>query len=217
MGDNPQNQEHLRDGAVVVFPGSGKGEIAVPSGLIHDWVGTIFVPGVTLQKALAVIQDYAHQSVTYAPDIAESRVRSHQGNDDFEVYMRIVKSKFMMSDVLATEHKIHFTYLGPDKSFCKSYSTKIAEVSDPGTSKEHELPVGKDRGFLWRMYGYWFFEQKDGGVYVEYESISLSRDVPMLMSKILGPVLHSLPAESLRNSMEKTRKALVVAPVRSSD
>ena len=211
----PRRQQLLK-GDVVVFPGKNNGDIEVKSGLIHDWVGAIFVPGVTLDKVLGVIQDYDRQRQVYAPDIADSKVKSHEGNNDFQVYMKVVKSKYMMSDVLNTEHKIHFTRLSPERVYCRSYSTRVAEISNAGTKNEHELPVGNDRGFLWRMYGYWFFEQKDGGVYIEYESISLSRDVP-LMGRLIGPMLHSLPAESLRTSMEKTKKAVANTVVRASN
>ncbi len=204
-------RQQMQHGEAVVFPGQKNGDIEIKNGLIHDWVGGVFVPGARLDKVLAVIQDYGHQSRVYAPDIAESRIRSREGTDEFNVYMRVMKSKFMLNDVLNTEHKIKFTRVSPDREYCRSYSTRVAEVANPGSKDEHELPVGSDRGFLWRMYGYWFFEQKDGGVYIEYESISLSRDVPMLMGKVLGPILHSLPAESLRSSMEKTRKAVLAA------
>lgn len=212
----PQHREQLQKGEVVIFPGKNNGDIEVPSGLIHDWVGAIFVPGTTLDKVLAVIKDYSHQSQVYAPDIAESRIESHQGNDEFLVFMRVVKSKLMMTDVLNTEHKIRFTRVSPERAYCRSYSTRVSEISNPGSKNEKELPVGNDRGYLWRMYGYWFFEQKDGGVYIEYQSISLSRDVP-LMGRLIGPVLHSLPAESLRTSMEKTRKAMETTVVRASN
>ena len=82
-------------------------------------------------------------------------------------------------------------------------------MSDPGKPSEHELPVGKDRGLLWRMNGYWFFDERDGGVYVESEAVSLSRDIPFGMGNVLGPILHSVPAESLRNSLDKTRRAIL--------
>ncbi len=212
-----QHRDQLRRGEVVVFPGAANGETEVKSGLIHDWIGAVFVPSTTMEKVLRVIQDYSHQKDTYAPEIADSQIRSHRDEDDYNVFMRIVKSKFMMTDVLNTEHEIHFARVSPDRVYCRSYSTRIAEVSDPGTPREHELPVGKDRGMLWRMYGYWFFDQRDGGVYIEYESITLSRDVPMLMSKVLGPILHGLPAESLRTSMEKTRKAVAASAGRTAD
>jgi hypothetical protein len=45
-------------------------------------------------------------------------------------------------------------------SYSRAYSTRVAEVTDPGTPREHELPVGKDRGLLWRLFGYWFYEER---------------------------------------------------------
>jgi hypothetical protein len=44
---------------------------------------------------------------------------------------------------------------------------------------------------------------------VESEAVSLSRDIPFGMGNVLGPILHSVPAESLRNSLEQTRRAIL--------
>jgi hypothetical protein len=216
-GDTSQQHRELLSGKIVVSPAGATGETQVKGALIHDFVGTMFVPSTTMDKVLRVVRDYDRQKVIYAPDVADSRIRSHKGEDDYYVYMRVVKSKMMISDVLNTEHEIHFSYPAPNRVYCRSYSTRVAEVANPGKPDERELPVGKDRGMLWRMDGFWFFEQRDGGVYVEFETISLSRDIPYLMGKVLGPVLHGLPAESLRVSLDKTRKAVQAEGTKTSD
>ncbi len=199
-------QKEVKAGQIVIVPGPNNGETQVKGGLIHDWIGDVFFPGATLNRVLALIQDYNRQKTIY-PDIQDSRVKSHEG-DDFRVYLRIMKSKMMMTDVLNTDHEIRFTRLDATHAYCRAHSTRIAEVSDPGTPKEHELPVGKDRGMLWRMNGYWFLQERDGGVYGEFEAITLSRDIPMVMGKLLGPLLHGVPVESLRSSLEKTKQAI---------
>jgi hypothetical protein len=196
-------------GSIVIQPGQGNGEVELKSGLIHDWTGGMFIPRATLAHAVDVIQDYGRQKEFYAPDITDAQVRSRNGND-FDVYMRIVKSRFLITDVLDTEHEIHFAPLSATRMYCRSYSSRIAEVSDAGTPHEHELPVGNDRGLLWRMDGYWFMEERDGGVYIEYESVTLSRAIPFGMGMVLGPILHELPAEALRSSLEKTRRAVLI-------
>lgn len=71
----------------------------------------------------------------------------------------------------------------------------------------NELPVGKDRGLLWRLYGYWFFEERDGGVYIACESVTLTRDIPFALKKLLGPVINEMPGDSIRTSLTQTRKA----------
>jgi len=192
----------------VVQGGQGNGVTEIKNGLIHDWTGAVFVPGVNLAKVLGIVQDYPHHNLIYRPEVEAAQIRSHDG-DEFHVYMRIVKSKFLITDVLNTEHDIRFYWLDPKRVYSRSHSNKIAEVSDPGKPGEHELPVGNDRGLVWRMNAYWFFEERDGGTYLECEEISLSRNIPLGMGKILGPILHSVPAESLRNALDETRRALI--------
>ena len=154
------------------------------------------------------MQDYDHHREIYKPDVADARIESRQ-DDRFLVYMRIVKSKFMLSDVLNTEHAIQFVRLDSKRVYSRSYSKRINEVASAGQSGEHELPSGEDRGLLWRLYGYWFFEERDGGAYIACESITLTRDIPFGMRALLGPVIHDVPGESLRKSLEQTRRAVV--------
>jgi hypothetical protein len=209
--DSLPQRDQLQKGATLVQPAHGNGAIGIKGGLIQDYIGAIFIPSTNLQTVLAVVQDYAHHNEIYKPEVASTLVRSHTGND-FTVYMRIVKAKFFLSDVLNTEHEIHFIPLDGKRVYSRGYSTRVAEVSDPGTPKEHELPVGKDRGLMWRLYGYWFYEERDGGVIVECESVTLTRDVPFGMGHLLSPIVHALPAESLRKGLESTRRAVLKTP-----
>ena len=209
LPDSPQ----LRTGAILVEPARGNGLIGLKGGgLIEDWIGATFIPAANLANALAVAQDYAHHKEYYKPEIADTLVRRHQGND-FAVYMRIVKTKLFLTDVLNTEHEIHFVPMDAKRWYSVARGTRVAEVVNPGKPGESELPVGKDRGLLWRINGYWYFEEKDGGVYVQCESITMTRDVPFGMGKIFEPFIHGLPAESLRNGLEKTRKAVLARSV----
>ena len=209
--DSLPQRDQLARGTTLVEPATGNGNIEIKGGMIQDWTGAIFIPGTNLRNVLAVAQDYPRHNEIYKPEIARALVRSHSGND-FTVFMRIVKSKLFLSDVLDTEHEIHFVPVDSKRIYSRAYSTRIAEVSAPGKPGEHELPVGKDRGLMWRMYGYWFFEEKDGGVVVECESVTLTRDVPFGMGKLLSPIVRELPAESLRKSLESTRQAVVNWP-----
>jgi hypothetical protein len=114
--------------------------------------------------------------------------------------------KKVLTVVLNTEHDVVYFPIDARRSRSRSYSTRIAEVSG-----EREQPVGNDHGFLWRLYSYWRFEERDGGVYLECEAISLTRDVPTGVQWLIEPIIRQLPAESLANTLRSTRNA-VLAP-----
>ena len=208
--ESPELRQRLLGGAVVTQPGQGSGIIAVKNGLIQDQDGAVFVPHTTLKNVLATVQDYDRHNEVYKPDIISVKLQSRNGND-FLVHSRVVKAKFFMSDVLDIDNEIHFVPLDARRVFSRAASKRVAEVSNPGKLNEHELPVGQDRGLLWRINGYWSFEEADGGVYITCESITLTRDIPFLMTKLLSPLIHELPAEALRTSLEQTRKGVEAA------
>jgi hypothetical protein len=81
-------------------------------------------------------------------------------------------------------------------------------VDHAGKPDERVLPPGHDSGFLWKLYSYWRFQERDGGVYVECEAISLTRAVPAGLGWVIQPIITSLPRESLANTLRETRAAL---------
>jgi len=107
--------------------------------------------------------------------------------------------------VLNTEHDARYFPLDATRCYSRSCATRIAEVEHPGTPEERELPPGNDQGFLWRLNSYWRFEERDGGVYVECEAISLTRPVPAGLGWLIEPFIKNLPRESLANTLRETR------------
>jgi hypothetical protein len=205
--DSPATRRKLLAGDVVAQPIEGNGVANLPGGLIQDWIGAVFVPDTTVKAVLAIVQDYPRHTEIYKPDVVDVKVHSHTG-DDFLIRTRVVKAKFFISDVLDIENAIHFVTLDPKRTYSRSASQRVTEIANAGKRNEHELPAGHDRGLMWRINGYWFFEESDGGVFITCESITLTRDIPFLMAKMLSPILHELPAEALKSSLEKTRNAI---------
>src|SRR6266481_6728063 len=180
--------------------------IRVPSGLIHHWVALGFIPGTTLQQVLALLQDYDHHEVIYKPDVLRSKLLIADGNR-FKVYMRL-HQKAVITAVFNAEFNVSYFPVDENRVYSRSYSTRIAEVENPDGSNEREKPIGKDRGFLWRLYSYWRFQEKDGGVYVQLESVALTRSVPALLAWVVNPLLKSIPREYLSRLLTSTRVAL---------
>jgi hypothetical protein len=188
--------------------------LEVPHGLVHHWIGTIFVPDATLAQTLAIVEDYDHHSDYYKPDVMRSRILERNGND-FRIYLRFHKRKVLTS-VLDTEHEVRYTIVDATHAWSRSRSTHIREVQDPGESDEQWKPEGHDRGLLWRIYTHWRFEQKDGGIYIECQSISLTRDIPLGLGWLIGPYVMSVPRESLTFTLGATRDALLRESKRSA-
>jgi hypothetical protein len=204
----PGVRQQLLKGMVIAQPMQGNGVVSLKGGLVQDWRGAVFIPHASLPEVLSIVQDYDRHREFYKPDIADAKIESRQGNE-FLVYMRIVKAKYMLSAVFNTEQDIQYTRLDTKRAYSRSYSKRINEVAAPGQSGEHELRSGQDRGLLWRLYGYWFFEERDDGVYITCESITLTRDIPFGLATLLGPVIRDVPGESLRTSLEQTRRAVI--------
>lgn len=190
----------------VVIEKQGETPSQIPGGLIHDWVGTVLIPKVTIAQALALIQDYNHSSRYYSPDVVQSRLVSRHG-EEFHVFLRLKKHK-VVTVVLDTEYNVHYGRLDAAHQYSLSRSTRVTEIADPGTASEHALPEGHDHGFMWRLNSYWAFEQTDDGVLVECEAISLTRDIPTGLGWMIGPFVNSIPRESLQFTLDATRKAL---------
>ena len=185
----------------------GRGKNHGSGRLIHHWTATVFIPGVTLAQTLALEEDYNAHAKYFQPDVIASKILQRNGND-FEVYLRFHKQK-VVSAVLDTTHSVHYQLLSATRAASESHTTRIQEVQDAGTAKEHLEPEGHDDGFLWRMNTYWKFEEKDGGTYVESETISLTRDIPAGLGWIVGPFIESIPRESLTFTLETTRSVLL--------
>ncbi len=196
----------VRGGKVVAQFWSGKGPVKVANGLIHDWIAAAFIPATSIKKTLALIQDYDNHEAIYKPEVIGSRLISRQGND-FRIYLRLLKKK-IMTVVLDTDHEVHYRAVDPKRWICRSYTTRIAEVENAGSPKEKVLPPDSGYGFLWRLYSYWRFEERDGGVYMECRAISLTRDVPLGLGWVVAPIIQNLPKESLVSTLEATRQAL---------
>jgi hypothetical protein len=186
--------------------------IACPGGIIHHWEGLVFIPGAKLDDVLGTLEDYDKHSVYYAPDVERSKIESRNG-DHFRVFLRFRRHK-VITVVLDTEHDIQYFRDGPELAHSRSSALRIAEVENPGKPDEREKPPGQDGGFLWRMETWWRMEERDGGVYVQSEVVSLTRDIPVLLRWMIEPFVTSIPRETLTATLVATRKA-VEAPRRS--
>jgi hypothetical protein len=207
--DRQKAYDQLKQGEILVekLETRAQGVSAdVPDGMVHHWVGLIFIPGATLAQTLPVVKDYDRRAELYKPDIIASHTTWHKG-DDYKMFLRLHQKKFT-TVVFNTDYDVHWGTVSPAEVFSNSISTRIAEVKDPDKPDGPELPVGTGHGYLWRLNTYWRFEEKDGGVYLQCEALSLTRDMPYGMGWLLKPLVTSIPKASLNRALGQTRKVV---------
>lgn len=180
--------------------------VSVPDGKIHHWAGAIFVPGMTVEGVLQHLSKYAGRESEHYDDVIGSRLIARDG-DRYRVFMKLRRTK-VVTVTYNTEHAVEYRRLGA-RATGRSVSTRIAELEDAGTPGEREKPDGRDQGFLWRLNAYWRYEAVKGGVLIECESISLSRDVPALLKWFIGGMVEGVARDSLERTLSSLKRALV--------
>jgi hypothetical protein len=196
----------LRNREVVVERLRLDGSTDVPDGLLHHWIGVVFVPGVHARDAVALMQDYDRHSTIFGPNIAQSKLLERRDNT-FKIFLRFYVKK-VIAVTLNSEHEARFTILQPERAYSSIHSTRVAEVVDAATPTEHEEQPGRGHGFMWRLNTYWRFLERDGGTYIQCESITLSRDLPFGLGWLIKPFVTEVPKDSLTFTLGRIRGAL---------
>ncbi len=188
-------------------PQPSGGTVDVPDGKIHHWAGAVFVPGLTVPAVLQQLAKHAGHESEYYDDVIASRLLGRDG-DTHRVFLKLRRTK-VVTVTYNTEHTVEIRRLGTSRATARSVSTRIAELVEAGTANEREKPDGRDQGFLWRLNAYWRYEAVNGGVLIECESISLSRDVPAMLKWFIGGMVEGVARESLERTLSSLKRALV--------
>jgi putative flippase GtrA len=192
--------------ARIEAPTPGNGDVSIPDGKVHHWAGAVFIPRARIEAVIDRLKDRAGRESESFSGVVASKLLGREG-ERLRIYMKL-KRDSIITVTYNTEHAVVYRGLGPARASSRSVSTKIAELDGVGTPREHEKPIGNDHGFLWRLNAYWRFEQVDGGVIIECESVSLSRGVPSLLRLLVNGTVERIARESLNNTLVSLRREL---------
>lgn len=206
--------EALEAGAVRIEAVNG-GSWGVDGALLHDWRAAGFVPGSTASEMLALLRDYNHLARYYSPDVVSSRLLTGD-SANASIAMRFRKHQ-IVTVVLDAEFEVQSGLAGLHRGYSYSRSTHIWQVDQPGPPRERRRAEGADDGFLWRLNSYWSFEEARGGLMIECEAVSLTRDIPAGLGWVLTPIVETLPRASLEFTLTATKNALANAGGRDSN
>lgn len=188
--DSAMNDRLVRDQQIQTVPAGGANPRKISGGQIYDWIGTVFIPGSTLERTVQMLKDYDHRA-QYFPDVlSSSKLLCRTGENHFHFVMRLKEPA-----VIDTENDVVWERVDQHRWRCHSYSTNVHEI-------------GKDHGYLLRLYSYWRFSEGEKGVYVEGETVTLSREFSGF-TRALGSMIGISPEKSLRRSLASMKESVL--------
>jgi hypothetical protein len=197
----------LQRGKTVVAPAAGNGIVSVPGGLIHDWIGAIFIPQATLTALRAVVSDYDRYKDFYKPVVADSRALTctDTGQRFSMIWQRRV---LFVNAAIEGQYEARDFAVDPRRGYMITTTTQVREIEGYGQSAARFLTPGEGSGFIWRLHSIARYEERDGGVYLELEAIALTRDIPASVRWLVSPVVNHLSINSLTTTLRQTRDAV---------
>jgi hypothetical protein len=187
----------------------------IPNGLIHHWVGAVFFPGATLNQVTSVLDDYDRYKDIYAPMIAKSKLLERSAGNE-KVNLLLLAKVAGVTGAVDTDTQVQTVKLDANRMYSLSNSVRTQEISDYGKSSEHLLAQDQGPGYVWRTFGVTRLEERDGGVYLEMETVTLSRGIPWEFRWLIEPVTERLPRSIMTQTLNDTREAVKKAAKASS-
>ena len=204
MGESPGDQLRARRGELIVTSHDPR---RVPQGLIHHWIGGMFVPNVTLDQVVNVLSSYDRLSEFYKPLVRKSTVLERDG-DTARLSVIVVQKAFSVTAAVETEDQVQITRLAPNRAYIKCNAVRVQEIADYGQSSQHPFQEDRRPGYVWRASVFNRVEEHDGGVYVELETVALSRGIPLEVRWLIKPLTDELPRKMMVDMLNDTRTAI---------
>jgi hypothetical protein len=205
--ENAERAAKVRGGEIVVAPESSQNPRKVPGGLIHHWIGAVFVPDIKLDDILAVTRDYDHYKKFFHPFVIESKAIAQTGSDD-RFSMLLANRALFRTMALDANYAATNVRVDDSRFYSVSRTTRVQEVEDYGQPDECRKPEGEGAGYIWRLYSIARLEQRNDGVYFELEAIALSRDIPFAVRLVAEPIVRRVSRNSLLTSLQQTEQAV---------
>ncbi len=139
-----------------------------------------------------------------------ARIVERRSANEMLVHLR-VRQKKIITVTYDTYHEVRYERLTPTRVFSMAHASRIREIGDVDKPGEHEKPEGD--GYLWRIRTGWRYEQVEDGVFMENESLILTRRGPLLLRPIIGPLVRNGPRWSAERAQRRAARDRAPASV----
>lgn len=206
----PDRRDQLRAGEIIVSPIDQQVPKRVPSGLIHHWIGAVFIPKIRVVDVLSVTRNYERYSEYFRPVVLDAKPLCRAVSED-RFSLLLMNKSVLRKTALEGEYQTRYFQMSTERSYSVSHATRIQEIENYAQPAERKLPDGGGSGYIWRIASLTRLEQRDGGVYLEVEAIVLSRDIPAAFRWFVAPIVRRVSRNSLLTSLQQTRDAITRA------
>lgn len=207
VDETPERLARVRAGEIVVSPMGRRNPNKVPSGLIHHWIGAVFIQNASINDVLQVVRNYTRYKDVYQPSVVDSNVIA-KGEDTDRYFMLLMNKALLLKTAFSADYETCYVRVDDRRVYSIARSTRIQEIENYGSPAERLLPEGQGRGIMWRLSGITRYLERDGGVYIEFEAIGLSRDIPASIRWFVEPMVRRVSRSSLTTSLEETGRAV---------
>ncbi len=204
---DPDRAKRARAGEVVVLPAAKDNPKKVPHGLIHDWIGGIFIPNATLDQVMRVLSAYDRYQDYYKPRIVKSQFLQEDTIEP-KYLLVFVQKELGVTAAIDTDNAGRVERINDTHAYLYSSTTRVQAIEDYGKPSQRKDEVDKGPGYVWRLFTFTRLEQRDGGVYLEIETIALSRGIPFEFRWLIKPLTERVPKETVALTLEATRGAV---------
>ena len=205
--ESADRRRRIARGEILVAPGFADGSRRVPHGLIHHWIGGIFIEGATIDTLSTVMGNYGSYKTFYQPAVVDSKLLNSSGNEQDFWLLWQHKVLFMNAAMDGRYHSRHIR-IDSHRGYNVSKSIQLQEIENYGRPGQRLLPPGSGDGYIWRLYSIARFVERDGGVNFELEAMALSRDIPTSVRWLANPIINRISISSMITTLQQTRDAL---------
>ena len=205
VDEDPMTRRRVNSGEIVITPVGSTHPLSVPRGLIHHWVGAVFIPGARIKDLDNVVGDYSKYSEIYRPTLIKTELLDSNG-DEQKISIIWVQRALLVTAAFYTELDSNYVALNSRQGYMNIYATRVQQIEHYGQRDELRLAPDEGSGYVWRLATFARFEERNGGLYLELEVVALSREFSGATRFLLQRYLVAYPDSCFQRSWNKLVK-----------